>query len=187
MRASTTKTERAQRGGSLPLVLALLVGLPVLALVVARPGGSAGALTLNNLLPPAGPVYAVGAVRAGLAHDPQAWIGRTVRLRAVADDCLSWAAPAYVLYCRSRQPVLRDASTTGGSDALPALLAPDAGPLASLRQLPLLARWLPATQHLWWHVPRTYVVRLSRLPADACWPATPCVAAFLLHADRTAL
>jgi len=58
------------------LGLALLAGL--VAAVVGRPSS------------PAGPVYTVAQVRAGLARQPAAWAGRTLLVRGIAAQTL-WA------------------------------------------------------------------------------------------------
>ncbi len=58
------------------LGMALLAGL--VAAVVGRPSS------------PAGPVYTVAQVRAGLARQPSAWAGRTVLVRGVAFESF-WA------------------------------------------------------------------------------------------------
>jgi hypothetical protein len=170
--------------------LTVLVGLVTLTLVAPHPLRSAFEVALDHRLPLAGDVYSVRALHIRLAHDRAAWIGKAVRVRGIADYCLSWVS----LYggdaqnvCTAHQTVLRDASSTGSTDKLPLRFAPEDRLLASLRHISVIAASLPVAQVPWWGVPQTYMVRLDLVPSDVCWNATPCIAAILLDADRTAL
>jgi len=71
-----TGRRRAVTTLGMVLGIALLAGL--VAAVVGRPSS------------PAGPVYTVAQVRAGLARQPAAWAGRTVLVRGVAVES-DWA------------------------------------------------------------------------------------------------
>ncbi len=71
-----TRDRRAAATMGAVLGLALLAGL--VAAVAGRP------------FSPAGPVYTVAEVRAGLARHPAAWAGRTLLVRGVAVES-SWA------------------------------------------------------------------------------------------------
>ena len=155
------------------------VSFPVRSLVVALCGGALLLIAWNTPAP--APVYAVGAVRAGLSRAPGAWVGRTLRVRAVADNpCLTWMGGANPA-CISWQPALLDASAPNAAKALPLGAAPQLPLLAALRRLPL-TRWLVGTpQQLRWGVPATYRVRLETAPATVCGRAR-CYQAVLLDA-----
>ncbi len=65
-----------RRRGPSAVALGVLLGLAVLAGLVAAVAGHPSS--------PAGPVYTVAQVRAGLARQPAAWVGRTVLVRGIA-------------------------------------------------------------------------------------------------------
>lgn len=151
---------------------------PIWTLAAALFGGAL-LVAWNNPAP--SPVYAVSTVRAGLSRAPGAWVGRTVRVRAVVrDSCLTWMGgdnPA----CISWRPALLDASAPSATGALPLRAAPQLPLLAALRRLPL-TRWLVGTpQQIRWGVPTTYNVRLKAAPTTVCGSAR-CYEVVLLDA-----
>jgi len=66
----------ARRGGPIAVALGVLLGLALLAGLVAAVVGRSSS--------PTGPVYTVAQVRTGLARQPAVWVGRTVLVRGVA-------------------------------------------------------------------------------------------------------
>jgi hypothetical protein len=83
-----------------------------------------------------GPVYAVAQLQAGLADQPQTWLGRTVRVRGVVRGC-PYGLPGP---CASWQPELRHPvpqATEAGAGLLlvPVPARPDAL-TARLRRIP---------------------------------------------------
>jgi hypothetical protein len=172
------------------VVLALLTFLVPIVLIVPRPLQSALRAALNSQAPSAGDVYSVRALHAELERDPGAWIGRTVRVHAVADYCESWVSLGdgdARNVCTRWQTVLRDPAINAVRTSLPLRFARESKLLATLRRMPFSAALLPPAQVPWWGVPQTYVVRLARLSADACCRTAPSVAAILLDADQVAL
>ena len=114
-----------------------------------------------------GPVYTVAQVEAELAGQPERWLGRTVRLRAIADPCPMWGSPSMGLHCLNAQPVLVDQEGSR-ADSLPLTWRQQGALLASLRGVPLLGKLVPAPQVLGWEARATYRVRLRAAPATNC-------------------
>jgi hypothetical protein len=106
-----------------------------------------------------GPVYGVATLRAQLAREGSAWLGRTVRVRAALDPCGGTSLPGG-RPCPTFAPALVDSA--GGSTAgpLPLQLGPAPQPLALFRRIPLLDRLLPGPQALHWGEVAVYQVRL---------------------------
>jgi hypothetical protein len=112
-----------------------------------------------------GPVYTVARVHAGLAHHPDAWVGRTVWVRGVAWYCLGWAYGP----CLVRSPLLSDPGVDGGL----AFASPPANSLLALvRAMPLVGRLLPPRQAPRWGVLAAYRVQIHAVPLVSCsyWP-----------------
>jgi hypothetical protein len=128
------------------------------------------------------PVYSLAEVRAHLARDPGAWVGRIVEVRgrAVGAHCL-WPAAAPDA-CPDPQP----SSLVDPSGALPLTAGAAAPLLAAVRRVPLLWRVLPAPQVVDWAAPATYRVQLLAAPAADCGHP-PCFRALLLDAAPDAL
>jgi hypothetical protein len=154
-----------------PLLLGGLLGL-LLA------GGLAAVACRRPL--DTGPVYSVAQVQAGLADHPQAWVGRTVHLRAIAEPCPLWGTPEGGLHCASAQPVLVD-QTASLTASLALTWRPQGPLLALLRGVPLLGDLVPAPRVPAWMAAATYHVQLRGVPAPRCG-YSPCFQALLLDA-----
>ena len=160
---------------------------PIRLLVAALLGG--GALLLIAARPPSPPpVYSVAAVRAGLIRSPGGWVGRTIRVRAVAGNpCVSWQGGAGTA-CISWRPALLDSYQPADPGFAPSaasalLLRSELQPplLAALRRLPI-ARWLVGSpQQIRWGTLTTYRVLLQAAPTTVCSRAH-CHEALLLDA-----
>jgi hypothetical protein len=125
------------------------------------------------------PVYSAAAVQTGLARDPQAWVGRTVRVRsvAVAAGCFV-ATESDLALCAPLRPWLHDADPGAAPTRMPLTWA-GADPLPTfLCRVPLLSRLVPAPQAIQWDVVATYRVRLQALPSALC--STTCYKAVVL-------
>jgi hypothetical protein len=111
----------------------------------------------------------VQEVQRGLEHHPDAWLGRTVRVRGMvySADCS----------CRDRAPSLlgRD-----GAGMLPVAGWEPDPLLAAQRRLPLVGGLVPEPQVARGGVLATYRVRL--VAAAAACDAAPCYEALLLDA-----
>jgi hypothetical protein len=134
------------------------------------------------------PLYTVAQARAGLVHDPRAWLGHTLWLRGVVTEpCSILASQAAYSYCASReQPVLLDTESLGAAPPQPrvALRLAWAGldPLLTVvRRAPLAGRFAPAPQVVHWGVVATYRVRL-RTMSDGQHSAALCYEAAVLDA-----
>jgi hypothetical protein len=133
-----------------PLAVALLC----LGICVALPA---------IVLPHAGPVYSVSALWARVQDDPDRWIGRTVRVYAVAERC---AAPIIdsITSCRDPRPALFDAA----SQPWPALLLLPDGAAPTLREwlhrLPLVSSLVPALPTPRWGVVTAYTLQVRLEP-----------------------
>jgi hypothetical protein len=115
------------------------------------------------VLPHAGPVYSVGALRARVQDDPDRWVGRTVRVYAVAERC---AAPITdsVTSCRDPRPALFDAASQPWPTLL--LLPDGAAPTLRewLRRLPLVNSLVPALPTPRWGVATAYTLQVRLEP-----------------------
>jgi len=158
---------------------AVAVLFPLGALALAR----VMALMVQNQAP-AGPIYALAQVQAGLYRYPQAWAGRTVRVRAQIDALAGDGRPQPISSRPS--PYVNLLSMPPGS-GMEITLGPPAsshadpsasypavslfvGPrvvdprLAALRRLPIIGRMVPAPafastpQNMWF--PHVFVLRL---------------------------
>ena len=99
------------------------------------------------------PVYAVAAAEAGLAHDPAAWVGRTVLLRGRLLGC-PYRLPGP---CASWQPAIADpgADPRSARSGLPVILVWQRHPSVPLSRA--------AVQRLRWGEVGTYRVQLWAL------------------------
>jgi hypothetical protein len=157
--------------------LFLLFGALSLALGAALVGGIASSL------PERGPVYAVAALQTHLAHEPAAWVNRTVRVRAIAnaDGCSRWSS-AERPTCLEWQALLFDPGADAKARPLPLARGPVSPLLVALRRAPFLSRLAPSPQKVVWDATATYRIRLRAVP---CRPggSAPCgYAALLLDA-----
>jgi hypothetical protein len=154
------------------LAVALLCGGPLLLIAASNPS------------PP--PVYSEAAVQMNIIRSPGAWIGRTVRVRAlVGNSCATWMGGANPA-CISWQPALLDPSAPSAASALPLVGAPQPPLLAALRQLPLVGGLVQSPQRIRWGALTTYRVRLSVAPTTLCG-AVRCYEALLLDAAPSSL
>jgi len=98
-------------------------------------------------------VYAVAAVQADLAHDPAAWVGRTVLLRGRLLGC-PYALPGP---CASWQPALADpgADPRSARSGLPVILVWQRHPFVPLSKA--------TAQRLRWGEVGVYLVQLWAL------------------------
>ena len=116
-------------------------------------------------------VYTVAEVQAKLAHDPEAWLHRTLRVRgiAVAAGCAG-QTPDSTSLCGPPHFSLSDADPSGGPARLTLVWAGGSPLLTALRRLPLLGRFAPAPQEIRWEVVAVYRVRLQEDPrCSACY------------------
>jgi hypothetical protein len=122
-----------------------------------------GALVVMRPTAP-GPVYAVTAIRAALAGRPQAWMGQTVEIRAVAEPCPWWEEQGRLQYCAD-QPLMLVGSPTGAPvDPLPVARAALQPLISFLRGLPILGQVLPRPSIVPLLVQARFRVRLQALP-----------------------
>jgi hypothetical protein len=123
------------------------------------------------------PVYTVAALAVRVQQQPQAWAGRTLRVRGLAlpaldPSCTAAGAPCFQLLLRDPASPSGGASPVAGSSSRPgpvlAVVPGGTDPLlARLRQLPLLAAVVPRPQVIDPTGARTYRLRLER------WPLAP--------------
>ena len=142
--------------GMKPFAVALtgLVLAGGLALVVSTVSTGVGAF---------GPVYTVSELQAGLADNPHAWLGHTVRVRGVALGRglgLGLSCPSNAS-CLFSWPALVDADATGPHSVLPLSMGPANPLLALLRRLSLVGRLVPGPQLLRWGRPAIYRVQVQ--------------------------
>jgi hypothetical protein len=109
-----------------------------------------------------GPVFSVAQLQALAAHDPAAWVGRTVRVRAIpaGGRCLA-AISTYRPDCDWRGPALLDTRAQDAVEPLPLVRGSASPLLALLRRLPLAGRGPMGSQALRWDTPGIYQVQLS--------------------------
>lgn len=128
-----------------------------------------------------GPVYTVAALRAHLARDPDAWVDRPLRVRAVAGICTVWTAWPGVGRagpCMNWQPSLIDPHDD--VEALPLASGPVPPLIAFLRRLPLPGYTAPAPQQPRWDALGVYRIQLHAFSCSSLLP--PCYEALLLDA-----
>ncbi len=128
-----------------------------------------------------GPIYSVRNLRDELALQPGVWLGRTVRLYAVATHVRVQYCPSPVDACVGAMPVFA-APGTALTPSLPLVWGLSDPMRARLRQFRLLAHVVPP-QAPQWGRPATYRVILRRLPGLRC---RMCYAAVLLDASPVA-
>ena len=149
-------------------VVALLL-LAIASLAVMRSAGSFRS------------VYSVAEVRAGLAHNPHAWVGQIVLVRSVVIASglpVGWQRAGTTLHPVG---VLVDAGTQPPVLGLPLAFAPQDPVLSFLRSLPWLGRFAPGPQSLTKPGDQSavYRVRIEVTPAGTCG-RRPCYGALLL-------
>jgi hypothetical protein len=159
-----------------PLLLPGLLGL-LLAAGLAVPAIS--------WLPDHAPVYTVAQLQAHLARDPTALVGRTLRVRGIANPAgCSTTDAQQGAPCpdRWRQGIV----DPDGVTLLPLTAGPSNPLLAFVRRVPVLGGLAPAPQAVHWGVLATYRVRLGAMPHSLCG-TTPCYEARLLDATPDTL
>ena len=114
---------------------------------------------------PAGAVYTIGQVRAGLARHPWAWVGRTILVRGLVircrlvEGCVALPPGIPRVGLVAGIPIIEMPRAAVLSQALPLQVEED--PFRSfLRLIPLLRRVVPAPRQLSPIQPTTYRVRL---------------------------
>lgn len=122
-----------------------------------------GLTTLKNVS--ADRIYSVGALRAGLAANPAALIGRTVTVRAAA--VMGGQCPA-TASCVFAGPALVDPDAGMPSTWLPVTIGRPNGLLAWLRHVPLLGQLVPGPQQVEWGATHVYRVELRVASGRAC-------------------
>ena len=127
------------------------------------------------------PLYSLAAMRAQLARQPQAWVGKTVAIRAIVAPCPWWGGTARLRHCGGRQLVLFGDSAGVPADPLPLVRPPSHSLLAALRALPLVGALLPAPPLLHWGAAARYRIRLRPAVVTGCGTGT-CFEAVLLAA-----
>jgi len=165
------KESRMSLKRSLFRLVALLGLLPALVLMIAALADGAGRRS----------VYSVVEVQSRLAHDPKAWVGRTVLVRGLIERCVASRSVRARQPCDKWPAVLVDPGSFGVSAPLPLMWGSLDPLLAFLRELPLVS-WLvvpPQAPH-WWTL-ATYRVQLRAAPQDLC-SAGACYEALLLDA-----
>ena len=152
--------------------------LVVLALVIAV--GGAGLIRVVRSRAVLDRVYTVAQVRAGLARNPRAWVGRTVLVRGTM-VVMVFACPygGDGFKCGALQWEELDPDAPGPQ---PLILAPaSASPLLTfLQRLPLVGSSMPSAQPLR-EGPGVYRIQL-RAPSHCPFPAAnpSCASALLL-------
>jgi hypothetical protein len=126
-----------------------------------------------------GRVYSVAQVQAGLDHNPERWVRRTVLVSGVVIGC----PPGYP--CPSPGARLGLASSSSGplAQALPLDCEPQDPWLMALRHVPLLSHLVPAPQALYMEGPADYRVRLVSVKPCGT-PSSLCIHAQLLDAGE---
>jgi hypothetical protein len=159
--------------GQLGVPLTLLGLILATSLVVTITAGSA-------LTP--GTVYTAPQVQAGLADQPQAWVGRTVRVRGMAEPCPYSGGTAYLWQCADDPLILVSDSTDRGAVPLP--LSPSApnALLAVLRNLPLLHDLAFRSPAVPVFAPERFQVQVRSVDVQTCGGRSPCYEAVLLDA-----
>lgn len=129
---------------------------------------------------PAGPALSVSALWARLQRDPDRWVGRTLRVRAIALPCAAWIG-SFPGHCVDHRWAL---FSTGPRLADTLLVLPDdaaSRPPAWLRRLPIAHFLIPAAPSLQWGAVADYTLQVRRVPcAFAGGPPCSYYAALLL-------
>jgi hypothetical protein len=129
-----------------------------------------------------GPVYSIAALDAKLAHDPAAWLGATVQVRAVLGQVCLATTHSYPPSCATVQLTLADPNPTSTAPALPLAWDPQSTVSTVLRRIPLLRALMPPAQTLHAGGPAVYRIKVQHGPCVQS-PATACYGAILLGAD----
>ncbi len=137
----------------------------------------------------AGAVYTVARVRAGLARNPQAWVGRTILVRGLVircrlvEGCIALPPGIPRVGLVDGIPIIEMPRAAVLSQALPLQVGED--PLRSfLRLIPLLRGVVPAPRQLSPAQPTTYRVRLIvETPCAVANSHTSCVVASLIDTN----
>ena len=125
---------------------------------------------------PAARVYPLGTLWTQMQRDPARWIGRTVRVRALAVQCTATlSGPGSP--CLDQRPALLEPAPSSSSALLPLAPAPEPGSPTWLRGLPVLGLLLSGPPKPAWGVPATYTIRVQRIP---CANGSSCLVAALL-------
>jgi hypothetical protein len=153
------------RGGLLGLVL--ITGLAVMA--IYRP-------------PDRGPVYTVAQVQAGLADQPQDWVGRTVQVRGMVEPCPLREGTAILWRCPDDPLILVPTAADRVAEPLPLSRVTLDGIPAILHGLPLLQDLVATPWAVPQFTPARFLVRLRSKAVQACSGRSPCYEAVLLDA-----
>jgi hypothetical protein len=159
----------------------LLLGLLALSLATLAGAGCARAWWARIGSAQSEPVYTLAALRASLERDPSAWLGRTVRMRAIPALrwCFVWTTPSPS--CQLWEPALVGTGT-GAAEPLPLAWGSAPAPLAYLRRVPVLGALAPPPQAIRWGAPGIYRVQLH---ATTCFAPgmSPCYEAMVLDSS----
>jgi hypothetical protein len=150
--------------------------LALLGLVLTT---SLSVVTIVAIRSAEGPVYSVATLQVGLAHQPDVWLGRTVRVRGVAvppgcvvrESMLCMKESSGLAYLVDPATFASLPLSRGAANAL----------LAVVRHLPLAGTLAPAAQTPHWGELTTYRAQLLVVPPASCALA-PCYQAALLDA-----
>jgi hypothetical protein len=146
------------------------------------------------------PVFSIMALHANLRHDPWAWVGRTVQVRAIAQVCtvsLGILNHKQSGPCAAWQPIqlvgtdthslplalLLSAGAMDDGQPLPLVTVPGSRLLMFLRQIPLVEHTVPVPQAVHWGIVAVYRVQLRAARCAAGVPP-PCYAAVLRAGAR---
>src|SRR5438067_1812515 len=120
-------------------------------------------------------VYTVAQVHAAMAHDPQAWVGRTILVRGTAVGLLpSSCLPAVWCSVGLVQPGAPDRSSF-----VPLVPKPADPLVAFVRGVALVGHVVPPPQRLHWGTPAIYRVQIHAVSSCA---GSSCFDALLLDA-----
>jgi hypothetical protein len=131
-----------------------------------------------------GPVYSVAQVQAGLHHNPQLWVRRTVLVYGVVIGCPpGYPCPFIPAGTAETGLGLASSSRVPLAQALPLDWEPQDPWLMDLRHVPLLSHLVPAPQALYMTRPADYRVRLVSIKPCGT-PSSICIHARLLDAGQ---
>lgn len=154
---------------------------------LSLPAGMFGAVLIAGLgvavlsaRPAAGPVYTVAGLRERLAAQPDAWAGRTVVVRGMAEPCPWWGGGARLWQCADEPLVLVAGPFDAVAEPLPLGQTAPGTALAFLRDVPILHEVLARPRAVPVFTPSRFRVRLQGLAAQSCGGRSPCYAALLL-------
>ncbi len=157
-------------------------GVLAAALILGMVGGAVAATQIHSrgrwrmdLDGTIGPVYTVADLRQRVVQAPRAWMGRTVRVRALVllyrtrSDPFTWRTHLLLI----------DPGAAGWVGRMPLVLGAADPVLAMLRRLPLVGPIVPHGQQARWTTAMSYRIELQARPSPSC-PA--CYEAVLLDA-----